>query len=236
MPYLQPGKRIKIPVKFVDSTWEFFYGGNIPVNPDTIGTLIVERQNLSDRDFLKKLEERTEHQILPPGTTLLAALKVRQEPSISSQLAEHLQRIAKTSVNLSKSYFPNWYDDTYFVEMKVLPSISSSGVGSKLASGGVWLIFEGTEPKKVISGQIELPKDVSSKPANSLNHALTKLSEAYEPWRMAHTGNIYLNVFYREQNNVWYPLDTLRDAACANAEQALLSKSWKEILRKFGSR
>jgi hypothetical protein len=137
-------------------------------------------------------------------------------------------------MSLGSGFFSDyWRNGTSFVEIKVLPSTPSSGVGSKLTSGGVWLVFDGTEPKGVISGKIELPKDVSPKPVNSLNHAFTKLSEAYEPWRISHTGNIYLNIFYREHNNIWYPLETLRDAACANAEQTLLKKGWEEIMSKF---
>jgi hypothetical protein len=193
MPHLQPEKRVKIPVRFVDGTWDFFYGGNIPVITDTIGTLIVERQRLSDPDFLKKLETRTEHQILPPGTSLLVALKVRPQPTISSQLRNHLRQMDRTSMSLSSGFFSDyWRNGTSFVEIKVLPSTPSSGVGSKLTSGGVWLVFDGTEPKGVISGKIELPKDVSPKPVNSLSRI-----DCCDPWSPFALGPLKLHRWTR---------------------------------------
>jgi hypothetical protein len=57
-----------------------------------------------------------------------------------------------------------------------------------------------------------------------LNHAYTKLSEVFETWRIAHTGNIYYRMLYRERNGIWYPLDILRNAALVNQEQEIALK------------
>jgi hypothetical protein len=35
----------------------------------------------------------------------------------------------------------------------------------------------------------------------------------FEPWRKAHTGNIYERVFYEKSNGNWGPLHELRDRA-----------------------
>jgi hypothetical protein len=57
----------------------------------------------------------------------------------------------------------------------------------------------------------------------SLNIALTRLSERYEPWRKAHTGNVYDRVIYKESNDKWYPLDVMRNSIAAKqAEHPLV--------------
>ena len=82
-------------------------------------------------------------------------------------------------------------------------------------TGGLWLILEGPKAVGLRSTQILLPSGVSEDPVISLNHAFTKLSEIFEPWRKSHTGNVYQRFLYLEKDSRWYPLELLRNGALA---------------------
>ena len=97
------------------------------------------------------------------------------------------------------------------------------------AQGGVWLHVQGLEPKGLTSSSVRLPACISAKPADSLNHAFTLLSEKLEPWRKSHTGNIYDRMLYQETNGKWYPLNVLRNAAVATEEHQLIRDQWSRI-------
>jgi hypothetical protein len=45
--------------------------------------------------------------------------------------------------------------------------------------------------------------------AKSINHAYSLISQAYEPHRISHTGNVFSKVFYKD-GPVWKPLEALR--------------------------
>ena len=106
--------------------------------------------------------------------------------------------------------------------------------GTEIEDGGLWLRFDGMEPRSVESGRVKLPAVLGLAHVDSLNEAFTRLSEAFEPWRKAHTGSIYERVFYREVRDFWYPLKDLRERALANAERQLISDLWKNATAQFG--
>lgn len=90
----------------------------------------------------------------------------------------------------------------------------------------------------VCSG-IKLPEGLQDKPALSLNHACTLLSEHYEMHRISHTMNVYQRVFYTEPGHAtfkWFPLADLCNGAVRAAEQVLISKAWSELERQLGFR
>jgi hypothetical protein len=99
---------------------------------------------------------------------------------------------------------------------------------------GLWLYLQGSQPKGVVSSSIYVPSPVSEEPLDSLNHAFTKLSESYEPWRKSHTGNIYQRVLYQEKNGKWYPLSVVREAAIAKDEHQMVRELWTSIAIKCG--
>jgi hypothetical protein len=65
----------------------------------------------------------------------------------------------------------------------------------------------------------------------SLNHALTALSELFEPWRISHSGNICKQVLFPGADGKWYPLDRLRRVAEAREEDALINRRWQELMK-----
>jgi len=225
---------IRIPVKLVDGQWEFFYGGEVPVRDGTIGDLVVDKNQIEDKKFLKSLTRPTDHKIFDIGTKLLVALTVKPDVPLDDELRKQLiprddsnLKIESGSVGIALSpdtrFLPVYVDA--FSEFQYRPAPNEEG--------GVWLRVEGLEPKNVISSSIELPEAIEANAADSLNHAFTILSEIYEPWRKSHTGNIYQRVFYQERNNKWYPIDVLRKAKEATEEHRLIREQWARITEKL---
>ena len=96
----------------------------------------------------------------------------------------------------------------------------------------MWLITQGLEAVGLASTTVRLPKEISTDPVASLNHAYTKLSEVFETWRISHTGNIYTRVLYQERNGKWYPLDLLRNNALDKQEQEIAKGLWEAFTVK----
>ena len=94
---------------------------------------------------------------------------------------------------------------------------------------------EGPKAVGLQSTRISLPEVVSDKPVNSLNHAFTKLSETYEPWRISHTGNVYQRFLYKEKDGRWYPLELLRNAALAKKEQEIAYQLWQDFMERMAA-
>ena len=55
------------------------------------------------------------------------------------------------------------------------------------------------------------------KKAQSLNHAFTLISEAYETLRRSHSGNVFERVYAQDKTNKWVSLDEIRITAIAQA-------------------
>ena len=91
----------------------------------------------------------------------------------------------------------------------------------------------------LLAGSLQLPikehdKDVF---VDSLNYAFTRLSEQYEPWRISHTGNIYDRIFYKENNEKWYPIDLLRNVISAKKEEhQLVFEARQEAIKRIQER
>lgn len=68
--------------------------------------------------------------------------------------------------------------------------------------------------------------------AESLNHAYTKLSERFEPYRRSHTGNAFQLVFYlgvgADREHSWEPLETLRKRFERKIEQRFRTLATQE--------
>jgi len=222
---------IRVPIKLRDSRWEYFYGGGLPIADGTVGYLAVDRSSIKDKHFLAYLTQTAKHKILAEGTRLLVALTVKSPSNLSRDLQNHLLPGSKNSPQLGVDCFSTpRSSDTRFVPVNIGGPTERQKRHDPSETGGVWLHVEGLVPKVVSSSTVLLPSGVANRPANSLNHAFTLLSERYEPWRDSHTGNIYERMLYREKNGKWYPLDVLREAALANDEHEFLSARWTEIL------
>ena len=99
----------------------------------------------------------------------------------------------------------------------------------RVAGQGLWLETRDAEGLR-LHCTVQLPSAISERPVASLNQAYTKLSETFETWRQAHTGNIYSSMLYQEQNGAWYPLDVLRDRTRQRHEHEVARALWEAIM------
>lgn len=221
---------LRIPVRLVDGQWEFLYGGGLPIRNGAVGDLVVDSGAVQDKTFLAQLQRASKHKVLEPFTDLLVALTVRPEPVLAPQLLNCLLPIKSPELQFGEAYFHTRRPDgTRFIRIWVVEPSDRQRHLNPDETGGVWLHLKGLEATGVSTSTIRLPEPVSTKPAESLNHAFTLLSEKFEPWRLSHTGNIYDRVLYREANGKWYPLNVLRNAREAQEEHQLIREHWARI-------
>lgn len=223
-------KPLRIPVKLVDGQWEFLYGGGLPIRNGAVGDLVVDSGAVQDKTFLAQLQRASKHKILAPFTDLLVALTVRPEPTLAPDLLKCLLPISTPELQFGDAYFHTRRPGgTRFIRIRVAEATDRQRHMNPDETGGVWLHLKGLEVMGVSTSTIELPDPLAKKPAESLNHAFTLLSEKFEPWRLSHTGNIYDRVLYRETNGKWYPLNVLRNAGEAQEEHQLIRENWARI-------
>jgi hypothetical protein len=226
---------VRIPVRLVDGAWEYFDGRGLPIMDGARGTLVIDKHAVLDEDFLDHLTRRSAYKILPEGTELLVALTIKPEPGFEPGIEQHLLGAHDVGVHpIGHAQYRRLSSSTRFVKVQIGQPTEIDPFESTNESGGVWLLLEGAESKSLRTSQVMLPPGVSPEPAISLNHAYTLLSEKYEPWRKAHTGNIYQQVFYEEKNKQWYPLEIPRRAAIAEDEHQLVREWWAAISSELG--
>jgi hypothetical protein len=229
-------RRLRIPVKFVDGIWECSYGGVVPVLPDTPGELIIERTSIADKLFLEKMEAKSRHKVLDQGVKLLVSLRVKNTSKIPKYKYRHLVPYDKVKETIGKKLIEKFkFLDFHFIPIYIDKPNADQARKLQTESSGLWLLTQGPEAIGLESTTIKLPKDVWKEPVASLNHAFTKLSEIYEPWRISHTGNIYTRILYMEKDKKWYPLDLLRNITLAEKEQEIAYQLWQDFMKRMSS-
>jgi hypothetical protein len=219
---------LRLPVKLVDGTWEALYGGAIKVRDGTLGDLLIDRSSIEDPGALRALTRPHGVKVLPAGTELRVALTLR------GALDAELREVLLPSQATVHGYTAQVGGSTWFVSVW-LAGPTPVQHRTEMQDGGLWLRFDGMEPRSVESGRVKLPAVLGLAHVDSLNEAFTRLSEVFEPWRKAHTGSIYERVFYREAKDFWYPLKDLRERALANAERLLITDLWNNATAQFGT-
>lgn len=224
-------EKVKVPVKRVGSNWEFFYGGDVPVKDGTLGELTISASRITEEDFLRRVTQELKIKILKEGTPLLVALSDRS----------------------NNGFWPNGWPEkfptatppgtTRWERVHLGPAkpptrkaTRSDGGEQVLPEGGLHLRVRGLERCELLGSTVSMPDGFHEKTATSLNHAFTLLSEAYEQHRISHTGNVYTQIFYQDTDQLWYPLDDLRQGVRAEAERELLRNLWSKVEEKLGWR
>jgi hypothetical protein len=227
-------RRLRIPIQFVGSVWEFKFGGQIPVGDGTQAELVVSRAAISDRNFLKTMEAKASHKVLDEGARLLVGLTVKPDKPPHEKLKPLLQPYDDLYKMLGTAPLePDYRYDPYFVEVQLAGANDRQARLFGTRRGGLWLMTQGIEAVGLASATVKLPQAISAEPVASLNHAYTKLSELFETWRISHTGNIYKRILYREKNEKWYPLDVLRNRALQNAEHETAQALWNTFMARM---
>lgn len=170
---------IRVPVKLVDGQWELLHGGPVKVREGSIGELRQEKASFDGAKFLEALTEKRCVRILPAGIQLQVALSVKPE------LPQHRRTCLMQSDASTHERTGQLSMDTQFVPVS-LGGPTERQKRQVEAEGGLKRWLEGMEPRSIESGTVELPKATGLPAVDSLNHAFTKLSELFEPWRKAH--------------------------------------------------
>jgi len=212
---------LRLPVQMVNGQWELIYGGVLPVREGAYAEMLIGRTSIRDESLLKLLTQQFSVRVLPEGTELRIA--VRDHAAVSSYTPD------KYDIKVAAQYWPG--DHCRFVPVWLGPV---GGRNRDMESGGLWMRHTGLDQCELESSLVELPTDLNEPHAQSLNHALTMLSERYETHRLSHTGNVYERVFYQESKALCYPLSTMRDGVLERAEREFLAGAWRQIEDPLG--
>lgn len=234
----QPERRLRLPVRRVEDRWELEFGGEIPVAESQTVEMLVPKSAITDPEFLKAMTKQTCIKILDQGTPLRVMLATKYLKDVSDDARKVLSEAPHWQKGNFMHKSKRWSSGgiSYF-EITLGPPTERQAQDPDMNEGGLWLIVKGRKAEEIRSSTFQLPEVISKEPADSLNHALTLLSEAYEPWRKSHTGNVYDRIFYKESapGGYWYPLSTLRDASLADADHAIARKLWQAFLSRVSS-
>lgn len=236
MKKVAPEQSIRVPVKLVDGTWEFEYGGSVPVGDGTVGELIVPSKAIAAAKFLERVKTKASIKILDEGTELLAYVVTKDDQRIPEKLKSLLIPWNEICQSIATEFIDNWSaGQPHFAKVTIGSPTDRHKAKFETRSGGLWLLIEGRDSVGLQSSRISLPEGITDEAAISLNHAFTLLSEVFEPWRKAHTGSVYQRYLYQEKNGHWYPLELLRNGAIAGQEQSIAYDLWQDFLAKIAA-
>lgn len=185
-------KTVKIPARVVGGGFEYFYGGPLPELRDgTILDFSVPESAIEDTAFLKVLKTGTYEEILPKGAKVYAAVSSRHIPPA----------LSNKTLSLKNYLLP----DELFVEIVLEEPLK--------------LQLRGTKPGRLKAAKCVIP--TLNKKALSLNHAYRLISEAFEPDRISHSGNVFQKMMYIVPDKGCRLLDDLRGLFEASHEVGL---------------
>ena len=221
--------QITLPVKRVGDRWEFLYGGDIPVVDGVQANLTISTHQITDEQFLARVNQDVRVKVLNQGARLLIALTDKNDnQSLGKKWHGTLPvRLPPGTTRL---------EEVFLGERKEQKSAELNDEVDADQHGGLWLRIRGLNKSELISGSIVLPEELQDDNAISLNHAFTILSKKYETHRLSNTGNVYTQVFYQENNGRWYPLSDLRSGVMDDVERSLIRDAWLEVEQKLGWR
>lgn len=184
---------VRIPVRYTKGSLEYLYGGALPdLMEGAIADLIVDRDMLLDPADAQLLNQEEKVELLPKDVELL----VRIAPD---SIPDELRKKCKQGVDLSDRG-------------------SSTCVPVILASP---LFLKWRGPKRGALAPCQCHISALQTEAGSLNHAYRLISEAFEPHRLSHSGNVFSEMYVQVRGK-WEPLDNLRGVEDARLESRLI--------------
>ncbi len=219
-------KKLKIPMRLKNGCWEFAYGGSVSVVDGAEAELVIKSADIADKQFLKRVAQKVVSLCLPRGTQLMVALSVQELPSnkICYYRADGWQA---NRIIVNARHLPS--ASAIFLPVTLGPLDKTKKSNLLAEDGGLWMIVSGLGEHELFSSSVYFPEELEMEPAQSLNHAFTKLSERFETHRLSHTGSVYSRVFYKESDSHWYPLEELKNPVLGNAQYAVRAAGWKAI-------
>lgn len=221
--------KVTVPVKRVGNGWEFFYGGDVPVQEGTLGALTINANQITDERFHQRVSQETVVKILDQGATLMVALSDRSKSM--SRVGNPWPQILPANVPAGATRF----EAVTIGPARKTQTMQKDLEGQEL-EGGLWLCLKGLERTELNCSTVNMPQGFPEATATSLNHAYTLLSKEHELHRISNTGNVYDRFFYQEGNGHWYPLADLRQGVQVRTERALISDVWEHVETALGWR
>jgi hypothetical protein len=222
-------KLMRLPVRYIRGRWVLDFGGDFPIPHGAEGELLIEARLVEDC-IQKRLFMRREYfPVFQQGTVLLAIVDIRDWSAITeAQRAVLIPRRLVEGYPLGSP--PVLPSQGLFAVPVTLSGPTTTQLNMFPDDGtGLWLMTEGVSSVGLASTTVVLPNCIATKPANSLNHALTILSETYETWRQSHTGSVYRQFLYQEEDRQWHPLSLIRDNQLASASQRIARELWLQL-------
>jgi hypothetical protein len=180
-------KTARIPVRFVNGKFinEITQEEISEIINGSSCELIVKTRHVADQDLLELLTRETRIEFFPAQTLLLANIS---DEHIPAELKEFAQKPEKKFFGVQGK----------FVEIRL--------------DKALMLKFRGTKPPVLLDCACHIPS--LKQDAQSLNHAYTLISTAFEPHRRSHAGNVFLKVFCLDAKSMlfenWVELETMR--------------------------
>jgi hypothetical protein len=174
-------KRLKIGVRFDGTNFVLLNGAALPrIAKDAIGELVLAPDSLRDPAVRAAFSDQKNVPLLSSGSVVLMG--------VSPTMVEHANKalIPANAVPILSSYL--------FVEVKL--------------EAELWLQVRGDQEAKLARCICSIPS--LQEEAESLNHAFTTLSVAYETKRRSHSGNVFERAYAQDHCGQWRSLDEHR--------------------------
>jgi len=178
-------KTVKLPVVIEDGQVRYCYGKMPTLKDNTTGYLVVPAHALAESAIAEKLQQEIVVPLLPPGDMVLLGMRDRAIPS-----ALHPKSISVNDVPLPLASRPEYR----FVRAVLQEPLC--------------LQLRGTKTSVLCYGRCYLP--ALGEFAESLNHAYSKASTAFEPYRRSHAGNVFTRGYFF-LGNCWVQIGWLRE-------------------------
>ncbi len=197
-------RTVRIPVQWIDGQWQLIGGGKLPeLKQNVCAELFMPAMYLANDEERARWTAGETVLFLEEGTELFAQVNRTRVPPNYSKFA------------LEKNY--KMGHPSAFVQFILLSDVSLSLTPGKKAG--------------LTSGKCRIPSLGTE--VDSINEALTRISQAFEPDRKSFGGNVFLKVFVERKSRM-VSLDDLRDqkaniAALDAARPRDRCDSWLEL-------
>src|ERR1035441_766559 len=178
-------KRFRIGVRFDGAKFLLLNGDPLPaVANGSVAELVLAPECIQDPNVRARLTGEISVQILEKGSVVLLGVS----PSMVNDLrADGLVRAKEIPI----------LSEYLFVEVKL--------------NEHQWLQVRGDQEARL--SPCDCTITALKRNAQSINHAFTLISEAFETRRRSHSGNVFLRAYARVDSEQWSSLDDLRLAA-----------------------
>ena len=184
------GKKVMIPIQVRNGKICYFYGEELPrIMDGAIGDLILDVAMVEDPEKVKVFQFEKEVTLFNKDTKLMFGISNKSIPKDRVGQATTLKKVIAPVYN-------------HYVAVVLQEELK--------------LKLKGTKKAALVKCKCNIP--ALEKDASSLNHAYTLLSREFEPDRISHGGNVFLNCYYYDEDNFWRNLDDKRETHMASFE------------------